>query len=188
MPTIEEQLEEAGAVWRKHVDSVARQSNSLRSSKPSRNKRRIIAAAAAAIVAVPIAGVAIRNAAQHQPGGQQGVASSCAGPELRIAHDGRAASEVVTPGSEITVAGRYYLDRCNDTNRQLGPTPEPTLVKLSLRHGSHVAQLGSVQAHGELGTFRVTIRIPAGFPLGRATLVSDPPTGPNLIRLDIREQ
>ena len=184
MPTIEDRLRTTGEVWRAHVDT-----GDIRQPAPPRPphakpRRRIALAAAAAAIVVggTAAGFAIHNATQPA-GGTGGVSASCAGPQLLLPGS-KANLPVVHPGETVTVTGRYFLDTCNDTNPSLGPAPKPVAAHLVLRHGTHTVRLGSVRTHGELGTFRTTIHIPADFPTGRATLVSqDPPSSALKLRV-----
>jgi len=188
MPTIEDRLRDAGRVWRDHVDA-ARPADIPQPTAPHgrrRTRRMVLAAAAAAAcvgVGIPVAGVLAHRAADHHAT-RGGVAASCAGPRLRLDEQPRSGGFSTVRGQSLIVTGRFYLDRCNDTNAQLGPAPRPLTLTLILRHGSHVVHLRTVRAHGELGTFRTTVRIPADFPAGRATLTSDvPPVGP--VRLTV---
>ena len=174
MPTIEDRLRTTGEVWRAHVDTGDVRAPAHPRPPHAKPRRRVLLVTAAAGIAaagVVVAGIAIHNAA-GQAGNNGGVSASCAGPRLLLPGSRPTTRTVVRPGEELTVAGSYFLDGCNDTNPSLQPAPEPLTVRLSLHHGTQVVRLGSVHAHGELGTFRTTIRIPADFPAGPATLVS----------------
>ncbi|MBB2893557.1 hypothetical protein [Flexivirga oryzae] len=177
MPTIEDRLRHTGEVWRDHVDADGGR-QPLRPRHAPATPRRLALAAAAAVVVVgggAVAGFAIHNAS-HPGQGHGGIAASCAAPQVLLPGS-KTNLPVVHPGETVTVTGRYFLDTCNDTNPSLGPAPKPVAAHLVLRHGTRTVRLGSVQSHGELGTFRTTIRIPTDFPTGRATLVSqDPPS------------
>ncbi|GAB3493995.1 hypothetical protein GCM10027572_22240 [Flexivirga lutea] len=176
MPTIEDRLRDAGQVWREQADSVAGEAipTSRVAGRRRRTRRTALATAAAVAclgVGIPVAGVLVHRAAEHGTG-RGGVAASCAGPQLRLGEQPHSGSVPARRGQSLIVTGRFYLDSCNDTNPQLHPAPRPIAVALTLRHGSHVVRLGTVQAHGVLGTFRTTVRIPSGFPAGPATLTT----------------
>lgn len=176
MPTIEERLRDTGRVWRDHVDSMATIGEHSKRA-PARGrapKRRVVLIAAAAVVvaaAVPVAGVLAHRGAQGGGGG--GIGASCAGPQLRLAGEpAHSRTPDVRVGQELTVTGHFFLDSCNDTNPQLHPAPRPLRVGISLRGHGRTVLLRTVQAHGELGTFRATVRIPAGYPVGTARLTT----------------
>lgn len=178
MPTIEDRLRDTGRVWRDYVDATALQEHSTRTPTRGRApKRRVVLIAAAAVVvaaAVPVAGVLAHRGAEEGGGG--GIAASCAGPRLQLVGKQKDSQIAVAhAGQELTVTGRFFLDSCNDTNPQLNPTPRPLTLALTLRHGSHVVQLRTVHAHGELGTFRTAVRIPVDFPTGAAQLSTHTP-------------
>ncbi|GGB22287.1 hypothetical protein GCM10011492_10090 [Flexivirga endophytica] len=175
MPTIDDRLRDTGQAWREHVDAGAPQA--IRPStraRPSRHTRRTVLVAAAAVVVagvgIPVAGVLARRAADHN-GSSGGFAASCAGPQLQLAgereHPGAA---VVRAGQTLTVTGRFYLDSCQDTNH--APEPHPLTVGISLRGHGRTVLLRTVRAHGSLGTFRASVRIPADWPAGKTTLTT----------------
>lgn len=111
---------------------------------------------------------------------------SCAGPQLQLAKDKTA--ETVAPATTsvrarqaLTVTGRYYTDDCQDTNH--APTPHPLKVSIFLRGHGRTVLLRTVQAQGDLGTFRTTVRIPTDYPVGTTTLTTRT-TGPQAERAD----
>lgn len=179
MPTIEERLRDTGRVWREHVDTTAAQeSPSPGRFAPRHQKRRIVLIAASAVVVagvgIPVAGVVAHRAADHNTS-QGGSGASCAGPQLRVVAKEPGNTVTTTKasahaGQDLTVVGRFYTDGCQDTNH--APTPHPLKVHISLRGHGRTVLLRTVQAHGELGTFRATVRIPAGYPLGATRLTT----------------
>lgn len=186
MPTIEERLRTTGEVWRAHVDTGdVRAPAHPRSSRATPRRRIALVAAAAGIAAAgAVAGIVIHNVS-GQAGNHGGVSASCAAPQVLLPGSQANTRPIVHPGEEVTVAGRYFLDGCNDTDPSLHPAPRPVAAHLVLRHGTHTARLGTIRTHGELGSFRTTVLIPGDFPTGPATLVSeDPPSSP--LKLTIR--
>lgn len=181
MQAIEDRLRDAGQVWREHVDSTAAPlSEQPAAGRRTPSRRLVLAAAAAGVLVVggTAAAVAIHNASRPA-GTSDGVSASCAAPQLRLVGAGRTEPPVVTAGSEVTLAGRYYVDGCNDTGQHTAS--QPLTVTLLLLRGDSVAQLGKVQAHGELGTFRTTVRIPTDFPAGKARVTGDVPQNPLIV-------
>lgn len=181
MPTIEDRLRDTGRVWREHVDVTTPQPTSIPTpAEPhSRSpKRRVVlvaaAAVAVAVIGVPVAGVIAHRAANHNTS-RGGFAASCAGPQLRLVDTTSFETKYTTPtlvhsGQSLTIYGRFYLDVCRDTNHALDP--HPLTVDLSLRGHGRTVLLRTVRAHGELGTFRTTVRVPADYPLGTAKLTT----------------
>lgn len=80
----------------------------------------------------------------------------------------------VAPGGMVTVIGRYFTDGCHDVvlNGVVTPTLPAKNVRLFLVQGSHIEQIGTVDADK---TFKIsaTLTIPANTPVGDATIIAD---------------
>jgi hypothetical protein len=70
----------------------------------------------------------------------------------------------------VTVQGRYYVTGCQDSVSRAAPEPIAS-VRLTLTEADgRRTVLATAHPAGELGTFRVTTRMPDHLPRGRATI------------------
>jgi hypothetical protein len=107
-----------------------------------------------------------------------GSSGSCAGPLLSFRDPYRRQHLRVTPtlarpvhpGGSVRVYGVFFLATCHDTG-QGGPERPVRSVRLVLHASSGGHQVISVvHPHGQLGRFRVHIRIPDDAPTGRSAI------------------
>ncbi|MGC5168638.1 hypothetical protein [Luteimicrobium sp. DT211] len=199
MPTTDDRLRATGAAWRAHVDgpaptTVTGPAEPARAASPGPHelrrrragrRRRLVALAALSAAAVVLVAFAVLAAPSFR-GLQGGSSASCVGPMIAVdgTPDERAhltpptEAKVVQPGQTVAVSGRYFVTDCYDTGQKRDP-PAYRTVRLTLVSGSHETRLATVHPDQD-GAFTTTIRIPAAFPTGPATLHTDTPAAQEL--------
>jgi hypothetical protein len=190
MPGTDDLLREAGAAWRALVDagtgtSAAEvQQRALRDGEVDARRRRTtlrrrVGAAAVTVAAAAVVAGFVALAHPFDQGWSGGSSASCVGPRIAVDGmpvDGALANEpteeqVVRPGQDVQVSGRYFLTDCYDTGQKGDPPPYRTVV-LTLAAGSHETRIATVHPDHD-GAFTVDVTLPKDLRPGLVTLGTD---------------
>ena len=85
----------------------------------------------------------------------------------------RGPTPTVAPGDTLTIYGHWYTSTCNDTGGHAPLVPlQPVHLSLTLPGGA-VEPLGTFTPAGQDMGFSTTVLVPAGTPVGTATVIDD---------------
>lgn len=98
--------------------------------------------------------------------------ADCAAPHLGLEGVRRDTTAVLHPGEKITLTGRYYVNGCQEHDHE--PAPSSMAVTIYLKGHGRPRALAKATGTGPEGRFTTTVRIPTGYPHGKATLQAGP--------------
>jgi hypothetical protein len=129
-----------------------------------RTGRRLWAAAGFVVVAVVVVIVVLATRGDPPAPKPSRTTADCAGATL----DAR--PHTARPGDQITVRGRFYVTSCQDTTTMSVPEPIADVPIVLTTSDGHRKTLATAHPTGSLGTFAITVRLPAHAPPGPARI------------------